>query len=305
MGEKLSNTLVTGASGYIGSQLIPKLIEKQFHVCAMVRDKTSIQKYPWADRVDITVGDALNPDLLADALEGIDTAYYLIHSMKDNKDFAEKDTLAAKNFSRVAVKANVKRIIYLGGLGGPDKNLSPHLRSRHEVGKILAGSEIPVIEFRASVVVGSGSISFEMVRYLTERLPIMICPRWLFTKVQPIAIDDVLAYLTEAMKLHTSHIIEIGGADVLTYGDMIKIYANVRGLKRLLIPVPVLTPHLSSYWIHWVTPISASYAHPLIEGLRCETIVHHPGAKELFPNIKPMDYVTAVKKALMVKKLNT
>ena len=196
--------------------------------------------------------------------------------------------------------AGIKRIIYLGGLGDPDADLSEHLHSRQETGRVLSQAGVPVTEFRAAIIVGSGSISFEMIRYLTERIPIMICPRWVFTQVQPIGIDDVLAYLTAALEVPESagRVIEIGGADRMAYGEMMLGYAEVRGLKRILVPVPVLTPRLSSYWVHWTTPVPALISRPLIEGLRNEVIVRDDTAEQLFPEIKPMGYEAAVVDAL-------
>jgi hypothetical protein len=200
----------------------------------------------------------------------------------------------------VAKEAGVERIIYLGGLGDPGDDLSVHLRSRQETGAALAEAGVQVTEFRAAVIVGSGSLSFEMVRYLTERLPAMICPSWVYTRIQPIAIRDVLRYLVGTLSVPESagQVIEIGGADVLTYGDMMKGYARVRGLRRFLIPVPVLTPRLSAHWVHWMTPVHANIIYPLIEGLRNEVIVRDGSAKALFPDIDPVDYETAVRRAL-------
>jgi len=220
--------------------------------------------------------------------------------MTGGAGFAEQDIVAARNFGEAARKAGVKRIVYLGGLGNPVAQLSKHLRSRQETGEALRRSGVSTTEFRAAIIVGSGSISFEMIRYLAERVPTMICPRWVGTKVQPISIDDVISYLEASLKNPESagQIIEIGGTDVLTYGDMMKGYARIRGLHRWLFHVPVLTPRLSSYWVHWVTPISAAYARPLIEGLRNEVVVTDNKAFELFPAIKPTDYECAVRKAL-------
>ena len=208
--------------------------------------------------------------------------------------------LAARNFAAAARAAGVQRIIYLGGLGDPDTALSEHLRSRQETGAVLRETGVPVTEFRAPVIVGSGSLSFEIIRYLTERLPVMICPRWLYTRVQPIAIRNVLDYLVAALDTPESagRIIEIGGADVLTYGDLLRGYAKARGLKRWLVPVPVLTPRLSSYWVHLVTPVPAVIARPLIQGLRNDVVVRDDTARRLFPQIKPLDYATAVRLAL-------
>jgi uncharacterized protein YbjT (DUF2867 family) len=233
-------------------------------------------------------------------MQGVEVAYYLIHSMRGNENFHERDRQAALNFSQAAKTAGVKRLIYLGGLGDPDSDLSPHLRSRQSTGDALREAGVPVTEFRAAVIVGAGSVSFEMIRYLTERVPVMICPRWVFTNIQPIAVRDALSYLVEALEQpeSTGKIIEIGGADVVTYADTFRIYAKIRGLKRLIVPVPVLTPRLSSRWVHLVTPIPGDIARPLIDGLRNEVIVRDDTARQLFPNIKPMNYETAARLAL-------
>jgi uncharacterized protein YbjT (DUF2867 family) len=233
-------------------------------------------------------------------MDGVTAAYYLIHSMTGSDDFHERDLIAARNFGQAANHARVSQIIYLGGLGDPAADLSEHLASRQATGKALAEAGVPVTEFRAAIIVGSGSIAFEMIRYLTERIPVMICPMWVFTRVQPIAIDDVLAYLTTTLERPESlgRVIEIGGSDVFTYGDMMKGYAAVRGLKRFLISVPVLSPRLSSYWVHWMTPVPASITRPLVEGLRNEVIVRDNVAQQIFPEISPVDYTTAVKRAL-------
>ena len=246
------------------------------------------------------MGDVLRPDSLSDALHGVTVAYYLVHSLGAGSDFPERDVTAARRFGTAAKNAGVKRIIYLGGLGDPGKALSAHLRSRHETGEALRESGVPVTEFRAGVIVGSGSLSFEMIRYLTERVPVMICPRWVYTQIQPISVRTVLDYLVEALRVASSadRTIEIGGADVITYGEMLNFYAEVRGLRRWLVPVPVLTPKLSSYWVHFVTPIPAAIAGPLIAGLRNEIIVRDDTARRLFPTIQPLDYRTAVKLAL-------
>ena len=233
-------------------------------------------------------------------MSGVQAAYYLIHSMTAGEGFAKRDIVAAHNFASAARNAGVNRIIYLGALGDPKAMLSEHLRSRQRTGQVLRETGVTVTEFRAAIIVGAGSVSFEMIRYLTERLPIMVCPRWVFSRVQPIWIEDVVAYLVAALETgqSTGEIIEIGGADVLTYGDMMKAYARVRSLHRWLLPVPVLTPRLSSYWVHWVTPISAAFARPLIEGLRNEVIVREHKASEIFPDIKPRDYESSVRRVL-------
>ena len=296
----LKLVLVTGATGYVGGHLIPRLLEKGYQVRAFVRNPQNLKNFTWGKKVQIAVGDVLSPETLESALSGVDAAYYFIHSMTVGAGFAEQDIIAARNFAEAAKSAGVKRVVYLGGLGNPTAQLSEHLRSRQETGDELRRSGVCLTEFRAAIIVGSGSISFEMIRYLAERVPTMICPRWVRTRVQPIAIEDVISYLVASLKNPESagQIIEIGGTDVLAYGDMMKGYARVRGLRRWLLHVPVLTPRLSSYWVHWVTPISAAFARPLIEGLRNEVVVTDNKALELFPEIKPSGYEHAVRQAL-------
>ncbi|UCF27045.1 MAG: NAD(P)H-binding protein, partial [Chloroflexota bacterium] len=205
--------LVTGATGYIGGRLVPKLLESGFQVRVLVRDVERIQGRSWQSNVEVFEGDVLQPDTLISAMEGVDAAYYMIHSMMDSPDFHQRDLDAARNFGQVAKNANIEHIIYLGGLGEPDSDLSKHLRSRQQTGDALRESGVPVTEFRAAIIVGSGSVSFEMIRYLTERLPVMICPQWVYTKVQPISIRNVLEYLVFALETPESkgRIIEIGG----------------------------------------------------------------------------------------------
>jgi uncharacterized protein YbjT (DUF2867 family) len=292
--------LVTGVTGYIGGRLVPRLLDAGYRVRVLVRDPARLQGRPWLPQVDVYQGDVLTPETLAPALQNVSAAYYLIHSMRGNPDFHQRDLTAARNFGTAAQAQGVQHIIYLGGLGDPSTDLSQHLQSRQQTGEALREAGVPVTEFRAGVIVGSGSISFEMIRYLTERIPIMICPRWVFTRIQPISISDTLDYLLAALQTpdSTGRIIEIGGLDVLTYGEMMTRYARVRGLRRYLLPVPVLTPRLSSYWAHWMTPIPSDIARPLIEGLRNETIVRDDTAQQVFPGIHPMDYESAVRLAL-------
>lgn len=292
--------LVTGATGYIGGRLVPRLLEAGFRVRCLVRDVTRLQGRAWAQETEQVQGDVLQKEALGVAFEGVDVAYYLVHSLGAGTDFSDRDLQAACNFGAEAKRHGVQRIIYLGGLGDPSSELSQHLRSRQQTGEALRESGVPVTEFRAGVIVGSGSLSFEMIRYLTERVPVMICPRWVYTRIQPIAIRNVLEYLVAALRVEESagKIIEIGGADVVTYGEMLTAYAEVRGLSRCLVPVPVLTPRLSSYWVHFVTPIPASIARPLIAGLRNEIVVRGDLARNLFPGIHPLDYRTSVKLAL-------
>ena len=291
--------LLTGGSGYVGGRLIP-LLEKQgvrLRCLARSPEKMRSRVQPGTE---IVQGDVLDPASLDRALQGVHTAYYLVHLMSGSKDFEKEDRQAATNFAGAAKKAGVRRIIYLGGLGDDaDPKLSPHLRSRHEVGKILRDSGVETIEFRASLVIGTGSLSFDLVKSLTDRLPVMLCPRWLTTPTQPIAVDDVLAYLLAAKDLPPgeSRIFEIGSPDVTTYGGMIREYARQKGLRRWLISVPVLTPYLSSLWLALVTPASFEVGRHLIEGLKNPTVVRDKTALDVFP-IRPMGIREAIQKAL-------
>lgn len=300
--EENLHCLVTGVTGYIGGRLVPELLNRGYRVRVLSRDTDRLQGRPWIDEVELVQADVLEPETLPAALQDIDVAYYLIHSMsgKGSSEFHTRDIQAAQNFRKTANQQNVGRIIYLGGLGDPDDQLSEHLASRQKTGSILRESEVSVTEFRAAIVVGSGSKSFEMVRYLTERVPMMICPSWVYSKVQPIAIRNVLQYLVSAIRKPETRdkIIEIGGSSVITYADMMKIYADVNALKRILIPVPVLSPTLSSHWVHWMTPIPASLARPLIEGLKNDVIVQSDKAQKLFPEISPLSYKRAVELAM-------
>ncbi|MEO1644350.1 MAG: SDR family oxidoreductase, partial [Chloroflexota bacterium] len=293
--------LVTGATGYVGGRIVPRLLEKGYAVRVFVRDATRLVGREWLKDVDVVEGDVLKPETLPAAMDGVTAAYYLIHSMSGNPDFHERDLTAARNFSTSAKAHGVERIIYLGGLGDTDSKLSEHLRSRQQTGEALRESGVPVTEFRAGILVGSGSVSFEMVRHLTERIPLLICPQWVFTKTQPIAIRNALAYLIDALETPESadKIIEIGGSNQLTYRDMMMTYAEVRGLKRFVLPVPVLTPTLSSYWVQFVTPIPYDIARPLVEGLTSETIADTSLAQEIFPHIELFNYKTAVEMAFV------
>ncbi len=292
--------LVTGSTGYIGGRLVPRLLEMGYRVRCLVRDPARLQGRPWQNAVEIMAGDVLQPDSLAPAMQGVSAAYYLVHSLAGGSDFHQRDLTAAGNFGAAARAGGIGRIIFLGGLAEAAPGLSEHLRSRQQTGDALRSSGVPVTEFRAGVIVGSGSLSFEMIRYLTERVPVMICPRWVYTRTQPIGVREVLEYLATALAVPESsgRIIEIGGAEVVTYGEMMMIYAEARGLRRWMVPVPFLTPRLSSLWVNLVTPIPAVIARPLIEGLRNESIVREPGAQQLFPGIQPAGYRVTVERAL-------
>ncbi len=289
--------LIVGASGYIGGRLVPLLRARGHALTLTSRDAHPLEARFPDERV--VAADLLDPATLAPALEGVEIAYYLAHSMGGGeRGFAERDVRAARNFAVAAAVAGVRRIVYLGGLGDDDAGLSHHLASRHETGAELAAHGVPVTEFRAAVIIGSGSASFEILRHLTERLPIMITPRWVGTRCQPIGIRDVLDYLAGAPEHpDVTGIVEIGGPDVLSYGDMMRTYARLRGLRRLMIPVPVLTPRLSSYWVNLVSPVPAGIARPLIEGLRNEVLVRNPGPAAAF-GLQPLGYPESLARAI-------
>ena len=291
-------TLVTGVTGYVGGRLLAELERRGVPLRALARAPEALRGRV-APSTELVRGDALDAGSLRDALAGIDTAYYLVHSMAALADFAHLDREAARTFGAAARGAGVRRIIYLGGLGDPDAQLSAHLKSRHETGDLLRESGVPVIEFRASIVIGSGSLSFEMVRALTERLPVMVCPRWVAIQAQPIAIEDVVAYLIDARDLPDgpSRTFEIGGPDVVSYGDIMREYARQRGLRRLLIPVPLLTPRLSSLWLHLVTPVYARVGRKLISSVRNATIVRDQTALQVF-SVRPRGLREAIARAL-------
>ncbi len=296
----MAKVLVTGATGYVGGRLAPRLIEAGHDVVCLTRDARRLQSRQWGAFTTVE-GSISNREILARALDGCEAAYYLIHSMDaGDGDFAERDRAAARMFMEVAEKTpTLRQIIYLGGLGDSSADLSAHLQSRHEVGEILRSGTVAGTEFRAAIVVGSGSASFEMLRWLTERLPVMVCPRWVSTRCQPIGIRDILNYLHSALLKPEAmnQVFEIGGTDVLTYKEMMLTYARLRGLKRWLIPVPVLTPRLSSLWVDLVTPIPAALARPLVLGMRNEVIVHDDRALKVF-DVKPISYEEAVAFAL-------
>ncbi|MEO5886269.1 MAG: NAD(P)H-binding protein, partial [Anaerolineales bacterium] len=292
--------LVTGATGYIGGRLVPRLLEAGYRVRCLVRDPNRLQGRSWLNHVEVVAGDALARDGLAEAMKNVSVTYYLIHGKQGGRDNAERDLNVARNFAQAANEAKIERIIYLGELVDPTVKLSPYLRARHETGYILRSSSVPVTEFCAGMIVGSGSALFEMIRHLSEREPVLICPAWFFSLAQPIGIRDVLSYLIDTLKTPESvgRMIEIGGPTRITYADMLLGYAKERKLKRWLIRTPFYAPRLSAYWVHMATPIHWRVVLPLIEGLRARLIVRDEAARNLFPQIKPMDFQTAVHLAL-------
>ncbi len=293
----MRRVLLTGATGYIGGRLVARLIDRGDAVRVLVRDRGRVIGRPWEGMVEVVLGDVLEPDTLDQALEGIDTVYYLIHAMGSDGDFAARDRHGAEHMGIAAKRAGVKHVIYLGGLQPSDNyKASPHLASRAETGRVLA-EHVPTTELRAGPIIGSGSASFEMVRYLTERLPAMVAPKWIKNLVQPIAVRDILAYLLAASEHEPAGIIEVGG-EQLTFSEMMHGYAAVRGLKRIIIPVPVLAPGLAARWVGFVTPIPNRLAVPLIEGVVQPLVVHDDKARRLFPQIKPIGYRKSVELAL-------
>lgn len=290
--------LVAGASGYIGGRLVPALLSGGARVRCMARRPDELRaRFP--DGVDVVRGDVLDPESLADALSGVDVAFFLVHAMGSRSDFEQEERIGAENFARAARAAGVRRIIYLGGLGH-ERALSSHLSSRQEVGRLLRESGVLTIELRSSIILGSGSLSFELVRALVERLPVMLMPRWVSQRTQPIAVEDVVAYLVASVRVPVdeSAVVEIGGSDRVSYGDLMREYAAQRGLRRLFVPVPVLTPWLSSRWLGLVTPVYARVGRKLIDGLRNETVVTSSRAAELFPDIEPRGMREAIRRAL-------
>jgi len=290
--------LVTGATGYLGPRIIDALAAGGHEVRAMVRDASRFDAAVHGD-IPVVQADPLQPETLPEALSGVDVAYYLIHSMAAGDDFHEIDRRAAQAFGAAAAAAGLQRIVYLGGLG--DGDLSPHLHSRQETGRLLGAAGVPVTEFRAGMIVGTGSMSFEMVRTLVEHLPVMVTPRWVQMPTQPIGIVDTVRYMTECLDVPASvgQVIEIGGADVVTYEEMMLVYARLRGLPRHIIRVPVITPRLSSYWINLVTPVPASVSRALVESLKTPTVVRDGRAREWFPDIDPLPYEEAIRRTMV------
>jgi len=298
--EEGSIALVTGASGYIGGRLVEHLRTRGATVRAAGRRPEALRER-WPD-IDTAELDVFRPGTLDPAIDGARVAYYLVHSMTEGEaGFEERDRVAARNFAEAALRSRVELVVYLGGLGGEGDGLSAHLASRHETGSLLAEHGPPVLELRAGMVIGAGSASFRMLTDLVKRLPAMITPRWVETRSQPIAIDDVVQYLAAAPSITpTKHhtVVEVGGADVLSYREMMERVASAHGKRPLIVSVPVLTPRLSSLWCGLVTSVPTSIARPLIDGLRNETIVRDDAATRLFPQIHPVHFDEAVARAI-------
>lgn len=289
--------LLTGATGYVGGKLLKRLEREGYEVNCLVRTRGKLAST--GIRTTVFEGDTLVRSSMWKAFQGVETAYYLVHSLYDETGFESRDLESAENFASMARGTGVKRIIYLGALGNARNGLSPHLQSRQDVGHVLRHCGIPALELRASIVLGEGSLSFNMIRDLAEHLPVMLLPKWVRTQAQPIGIKDLLEYLLQAItvSLPRGRIVEIGGADRLSYGDLMREYARQRGLKRLMVPVPVLSPWLSSHWLAFFTEVDARLGRKLIEGIKSPTVVENPDAAQLF-HVRTQSAASAMREAI-------
>lgn len=301
MAEPGRLALVTGASGYIGGRLVPELLESGYRVRCLARSPEKLRDHPWRERVEVVRGDVVSGEGLDEALNGVDVAYYLVHSMGGGSDFESADAQGARTFARAAGEAGAGRVVYLGGLAPQGKELSAHMASRKEVADLLQAGSVPTVVLRAAVILGSGSASFEMLRHLTERLPVMTTPRWVRSRVQPIAVRDVLRLLilADTLPADTDRAFDIGGNEVLTYSEMVQRFAAEAGLsRRIVIPVPVLSPGLSSLWVGLITPVPPAVARPLVESLRNDAVVERDELSDLVDDHERIGFDRAVALAL-------
>jgi len=292
--------LVTGATGYIGNCLIPRLLEKGYRVRAFVREPEKLQAHAWSEQVEVARGDLLDANSLVSALENVTAAFYLVHNMSSGRHYEAREAASACNFASMAAGSSLRQIIYLGGLAHPDERIGAHMRSRLQTGEILRSGRVPATEFRASLIIGSGSFSFEMIRWLIEQFPLLVGPPLLKNLAQPIAVQDVLAYLLAALETPASlgGIYEIGGSDTLSYADAMLSYARLRGLKRRILFLPWIPMNLMAKLAGWLTPVPALIARPLIGGMRGSSNVHTAGVEKVFPDIHPQPFREAVLQVL-------
>ncbi len=292
--------LVTGATGYIASRLIPRLLDRGHRVRALARDPRRLDGRAWAASTELVAGDVMSPSTLRPALEGVHTAYYLVHNMSSGRGYTERELDGARNFAQAAADAGVQHIIYLGGLADPEQHIAPHMRSRIETGVVLREGRVPVTEFRAGVIAGSGSISFEMIRFMTELFPIIPGPTWLKNKSQPIAVQNVIDYLLAALENWDGHgqVFEIGGPEVATYGELMLRYAHLRGLKRSLLLLSGIPVWFMAFGIGLTTPVPRPIAYALVGGLGADSVALHHDALRVFPEVKRIDFDSAAKEAL-------
>jgi len=298
MDKKL--VLVTGATGYIASRLIPKLLERGYRVRCLARQPQHLKTRTWFPHVEVTQGDVMDPSTLTLALDGVHTAYYLIHNMSSGQGYTSLERNGAQNFAGAAEKVGVEHIIYLGGLADPGKKISYHMRSRIDTGEGLREGKVPVTEFRAGVIVGPGSISFEMIRFMTELMPVIFGPVWLQNQAQPIAAQNVIDYLLAALENSPDRnkVLEIGGPDRMSYAELMQTYGRLRGLKRKYIVLPGIPLWFMALGVEWMTPVPASIARPLVDGMRSDSLVQDETARRTFPNVNLLGYEEAVKNAL-------
>lgn len=292
--------LVTGATGYIASRLIPRLLDGGYRVRAIARDPLRLKGRAWSDKIDILQADVTIPSTLGKALDGVHTAYYLIHNMSYGHGYTTLELDSARAFATAAEQANIEHIIYLGGLADPEQHIAHHMLSRIETGKVLREGKVPVTEFRAGVIAGSGSISFEMIRFMTELFPIVPGPMWMKNKSQPIAIQNVIDYLCVALTNPNGRggVFEIGGPEVTTYGDLMFRYARARELKRVMFLIPGIPLWFMAFGVGLMTPVPYSIAYALIGGLSVDSVVKRPDASSVFPEVKLIDFDSATQKAL-------